>query len=424
MARKTEILNDIEIRKLKKPGYYPDGGGLYIQVTASGGKSWLYRYKVDGKSRWKGLGGYGTHNVTLVLARKKAGDCRRLRAEGIDPISHANEESIRIKLAALKGKTFKQCAEEHIDSHKESWSNDKHVQQWTNTLTTYVYPVVGDLPVEEIDTALIERILSPIWRTKNETATRIRQRIEAVLARAIALKYRDGPNPALWRGGLDALFPAPKEIHIVTHQPSMEAVELPEYYQSLVTKNSISALALRFLIQTCVRSTEGRGAHIDEFDFDKNVWTIPAERMKGRKVKIREKWKSKNKPHEVPITAEMLSIVKEAEPMRRGGYIFPGKKANPIISDTSVRKVLQAAHPGLTIHGFRATFRTWSGDKTNYAREVCEACLAHSIESQLEKAYQRGTFFDKRRELMSLWSNYSLNGSATGKVIPIKNLAK
>jgi len=407
MAKQTELLTDIKVRKINKPGRYPDGAGLYLQVTTSGGKSWLYRYKKDGKTHWKGLGTYGTNNVELSLARERAGNCRRLRSDGIDPIQHFKTKDLQETIERLKGKTFKQCAEEYIEAHKAKWSNEKHRQQWTNTLKTYVYPTIGNLPVEEVDSGLIERVLSPIWYNKNETATRVRQRIEAVLSRAIVLNYREGPNPAVWRGGIEALLPSPKDIHVVTHQPAMKFSEIPTYYKTLREKESVSSLALRFLIQTCVRSKEGRGAHIDEFDLDNKIWTIPADRMKGRK--------GKTKAHAVPLTDEMISIVNQTEPHRRRGFLFPGTAKNPEITDTSVRKTLLRTHPDLTIHGFRATFRTWAGDKTNYQREVCEACLAHTIESQLEKSYQRGTFFEKRRGLMELWADYCLNGDAVNR---------
>lgn len=413
MARKTELLSDIKVKKITKPGRYPDGSGLYLQVTNSGGKSWLYRYKRNYKTHWKGLGTYGANNVSLGLARERAGDCRRLRSEGIDPIEHFKAKELQATLEKLKGHTFKQCAEEHIEAHKLTWSNAKHAQQWANTLDTYVYPIIGNLPVEEIDSSLIEGVLSPIWYNKNETASRVRQRIEAILDRAIAKRYRQGPNPAVWRGGMSALLPAPKDVRVVKHQAAMEYAELPKFYKVLRKKNSTSALALRMLIQSAVRSKECRGAHIGEFDFDKKVWSIPAGRMKGRK--------GKKKDHLVPLTDEMIAIVKLTEPHRRNGFLFPGGKSNQWVSDTSVRKVLSSLYSDLTVHGFRSTFRTWAGDKTNFQREVCEACLAHTIESQLETSYRRGTFFEKRQELMSLWSAYTLNGEAKAKVVQINS---
>ena len=415
MARETERLTDIKARKAKKRGRYPDGRGLYLQVTETGSKSWLYRYKRDGKTRWKGLGAYGPNDVTLTMAREKAGECRRLRSDGIDPIEHFRAVERQNKLEDLKGVTFKQCAIEHIESRKATWTNKKHAQQWVNTLETYAYPLIGDLPVAEVDINLMERLLSPIWYTKNETANRVRQRIESILDRAIVKRLREGPNPAVWRGSMSALFPAPKDVRAVVHQPAMAFDELPKFYKTLRMKTSVSALALRMLIQSGVRSKEGRGAHIDEFDLEKGVWTIPAERMKGRK--------GKKKSHAIPITKEMLEIVKLTETHRRSGLLFPGQKGNQWISDTSVRKVLHALYPDLSVHGFRSTFRDWAGEKTNFQREVCEACLAHVIESAVEKSYRRGTFFEKRQELMALWCDYTLGNETKAKVVSITSAA-
>ena len=413
MARETERLTDVQVRKAKKTGRYPDGSGLYLQVTISGSKSWLYRYKVDGRTRWKGLGVYGHNDVTLTRAREKAGECRQLRSEGIDPIDHFRAVERQNKLEELKGVTFRQCAVEHIQSRKATWTNKKHAQQWVNTLETYAYPIIGDLPVAEIDINLIERILAPIWQTKNETANRVRQRIEAILDRAIVKRWREGPNPAVWRGSMSALLPAPKNFRAVEHHAAMEFDELPKFYQSLRNKSSVSSLALRLLIQSGVRSKEARGAHIDEFDLEKEIWTIPAERMKGKK--------GKKKPHAIPITKEILEIVKLSEPHRRKGILFPGQKSNKWISDTSLRKILHAQHPNLTVHGFRSTFRDWAGEKTNFQHEVCEACLAHAVGTQVEKAYRRGTFFEKRQELMTKWCSYTLGAEVQAKVVSINS---
>ena len=271
------------------------------------------------------------------------------------------------------------------------------------------------MPVDQVDIHAIERVLKPIWDTKNETASRVRQRIEVILNRAIVKELRDGPNPAVWRGSMNALFSAPKDIRAVVHHPAMAFDELPKFYKSLLGKTSVSSLALRMLIQSGVRSNEARGAHIEEFDFDKGIWTIPAERMKGKK--------GKRKPHAVPITKEILGIVELSEPHRRRGLLFPGQKSNKYISDTSLRKILHAKHPSLSVHGFRSTFRDWAGEKTNFPHEVCEACLAHAIGTQVEKAYRHGTFIERRRELMNLWCAYTLSDGKQGNVVSINSVA-
>jgi integrase len=415
MARETERLTDVQARKTSKPGRYPDGSGLYLQVTETGTKSWLYRYKVNGRTRWKGLGVYGPNDVTLIRAREKAGECRQLRREGIDPIDHYRAVERQNKLEELKGVTFRQCAAEHIESRKDTWTNEKHAQQWTKTLETYAYPIIGDLPVADIDINLIERILSPIWQTKNETANRVRQRIEGILDRAIVKRWREGPNPAVWRGSMSALLPAPKNFRAVKHHAAMPFGELPKFYKTLLAKTSISSLALRMLIQSGVRSREARGAHLDEFDLEKMIWTIPADRMKGKK--------GKKKPHKIPITIEMLAIFNLTEPHRRKGLLFPGQKGNNWISDTSLRKILHSQHKDLSVHGFRSTFRDWAAEKTDFQHEVCEACLAHAVGTRVEKAYRRGTFFEKRQELMESWCAFSLGNDKKAKVVSINSAA-
>ena len=412
MAKNTELLNDIRIRKLTKSGRYPDGDGLYLQVTESGGKSWLYRYKRNSKDYWKGLGSYAHNKTTLALARERATECRRLRGEGIDPIQHFKGLDRQQDLAELKGKTFKEVAEDHINAKKYEWSNAKHEYQWTQSLEHYVFPTIGHLAVEDIDTGIVEKVLTPIWHTKTETATRVRQRIEAILNRATTLKYREGPNPAVWRGNMENLLPEPKKVREVIHQASMKYGQITEFYNSLIEGSSVSSLALRLLILSCMRSKEVRGAQINEFDFAKRIWTIPASRMKGMKGRKRK--------HIVPLTDEMINVVKQTESNRKGGYIFPGTGDTRAVSDTAVRKLLHKTHPGLTVHGFRSTFRTWAGESRSFESEVCEMCLAHKIESAIAQIYNRTDYVEKRRPVMESWSDYCLNGDKKADVVPIK----
>jgi integrase len=415
MARAIELLNDVRIRKLARAGRYPDGDGLYLQVTKSGGKSWLYRYKRKGKDYWKGLGTYAHNKTTLALARERATECRRLRGEGIDPIQHFKGLGRQQDIDELKGKSFKEVAEDHINAKKMEWSNAKHEYQWTQSLEHYVFPMIGHLAVEDIDTRLIEKVLTPIWHTKTETATRVRQRVEAILNRATTLKYRVGPNPAVWRGNMENLLPEPKKIREIVHQASMEYDQITKYYKSLIDNNSASALALRLLILSCLRSKEVRGAHIDEFDLTKRIWTIPASRMKGTK--------GRRYKHVVPLTDEMINVLNQTESNRRGGYIFPGTGDTPGVSDTAVRKQLHRTHPELTVHGFRSTFRTWAGESRNFASEVCEMCLAHKIESTIAQTYNHTDYVEKRRVVMGSWSEYCLYGDKKADVVPINKAA-
>jgi integrase len=414
MAKKTKILTEQAIKKKREyqqPGRYHDGDGLYLQVRAES-KSWLYRYKRNGKTSWKGLGVYP--KIGLANARERANECYQLRKDGIDPITHFKDLSKQAELARLKGKSFKEVAEAHIESKKAGWSNAKHAQQWTNTLKTYAYPVIGHVSVDDIDTDLVLKVIEPIWGTKTETASRVRQRIEAVLDRAITLKYCDPPNPAVWRGNLSSILAEPSKIRQVVNQPSMPYSDIHTYYESIRGKTSISALALRMLILSCMRSKEVRGAHIDEFDLDSKVWTIPATRMKGT---VNNRF-----AHAVPLTDEMIRIVKLTEKKRRGGYLFPGTGDTPMVSDTSVRKLLQRTHPTLTIHGFRSTFRTWAGEARHFESEVCEMCLAHKIESGIAQIYNRTEYLDKRRAVMEVWTDYCLNGNKKADIVPIKKV--
>jgi integrase len=416
MAKKTNILTEQSIKKKREyqqPGRYHDGDGLYIQVRAES-KSWLYRYKRNGKAFWKGLGTYP--KVGLKKARDRANECYQLRKDGIDPITHFKELDKQAELEGLKGTTFKKVAIAHIESKKSEWSNAKHGQQWTNTLDTYVYPTIGHLPVEDIDTPLVLKVLEPIWRTKTETASRVRQRIEAVLNRAIALRYREPPNPAVWRGSLENLLPKPTKIREVQHQPSMPYKYITNYYGSINDKVSASGLALRMIILSCVRSKEARGAHIDEFDLANRVWTIPASRMKGT---VNHRY-----AHAVPLTDEMINIVNQTEMHRRGGYLFPGTGNSPFVSDTAVRKLLHRKHPTLSIHGFRSTFRTWAGEVRHFESEVCEMCLAHKIESAIVLIYNRTEYLEKRRDVMKAWTDYCLHGDKIADVVPIQRKAK
>ena len=416
MAKISNILTEQSIkrkREFQQPGRYHDGDGLYLQVRAES-RSWLYRYKRNGKTCWKGLGVYP--KIGLANARERANECYKLRKDGIDPITHFKDLSKQAELEKLKGKSFREVAEAHIEAKRPGWSNPKHAQQWTNTLKTYAYPTIGNVSVDNIDTNLVLKVLEPIWGTKTETASRVRQRIEAVLDRAITLKYREPPNPAVWRGNLSSILAEPSKIRQVVNQPSMPYSDIHTYYESIKDKISVSAMALRMLILSCVRSKEARGAHIDEFDLDSKVWTIPATRMKGT---VNNRF-----AHTVPLTDEMIRIVGLTEKKRRGGYLFPGTGDTPVVSDTSVRKLLQRTHPTLTIHGFRSTFRTWAGEARHFESEVCEMCLAHKIESGIARTYNRTEYLEKRRIVMEAWSDYCLSGDTKAEVVPIGKSGK
>ena len=252
MAKTVKQLKDLQIKRLSKPGAYPDGEGLYLQVRDSGAKDWFYRYEVAGKGRKRGLGSYPT--ISLERAREAALECRQLRKEGIDPIEHGRLQAAERKLSELKGITFKKCAETYIEAHEAGWKNEKHRYQWSQSLSSYAYPTIGDLSVQDVDVGLILNVLEPIWYDKTETATRVRQRMEAILDWARVREYRAGENPARWKGHLEKLLPAPTKVRAVVHQPAMDYKELAEFYQSLRDNSSVSALALSLIIHTGVRT--------------------------------------------------------------------------------------------------------------------------------------------------------------------------
>jgi integrase len=412
MAKTVKRLKDMQIRRLSKPGSYPDGEGLYLQVRTSGAKDWFYRYEVDGKGRKRGLGSYPT--ISLEQARDDALECRQLRQQGIDPVDYAKAQRQKEALDEAKSFTFKECALAYINSHQQGWKNRKHESQWRNTLDTYAYPTIGDIGVQDIDIGLVLDVLEPIWYQKTETASRVRQRIENILDWATVKQYRSGDNPALWRGRLDKLLPKRVKVQKPVHFPAMDYRELPGYFQALRKRDSVATRALAFTILTAARNGEARAVTSDELDLKGKVWTIPDNRMKA------------DREHRVPLSAEALKIIKEMEPFKRhtDHFIFPGQAHAKPISEASLLKIVKQQDKTLTVHGFRSTFRDWCAEQTSFPREVAEAALAHSIRDKTEAAYQRGDLFEKRRRLMDQWMQYCLKGKGKAKVVPIRKKAK
>lgn len=409
MAKNIHRLTAIKVQKLSDAGWYPDGQGLYLQVSKSTSKSWVYRYEKGGKERRHGLGPYPT--VSLEGARKAADECRKLRQKGLDPIDYKREREATRKLEKAKGITFKECALAYIDSHKAGWKSRKHESQWTNTLTTYAFPIIGDLSVQDIDTGLVMNVLEPIWFEKTETATRVRQRIESILDWAKVRNYRTGENPALWRGHLDKLLPKRSKVQRVQHFPALPYTDLPDYFRSLRKVNTIAAKTLAFTILTATRSNEARQAKWSEIDLQAGVWIVPEERMKAGRA------------HRVPLTQECLAILEEMKPFTVDDHVFPGLSKGKSISDAAVLKQLKQTHPALTVHGFRSSFRDWCAEMTNYPSELAEASLAHTIKDATQAAYERGDKFEKRQKLMEAWTNYCLKGQKGSDVVPIKKQA-
>jgi integrase len=413
MARAVQLLSPTSLQSLG-PGLHHDGRGLYLQVK-NGGRSWVLRYMHGGKPRYMGLGPFP--DVTLAKARRKAEECRALLNDGIDPIDARQERVLTARLAAANSVTFKHAAEQYIDAHKAGWRNAKHAEQWQSTLETYAFPLLSALPVQAIDTGLVIKVLQPIWKEKTETATRLRQRIEAVLDWGKANGYRQGDNPARWRGHLDKLLPKASKVHKVAHFEAMPYAELPAFFAHLAKRDTISAKALAFTILTVARSGETRNARLGEVDFKGAIWTVPKERTKS------------GREHRVPLTKEALSLLRALPHLRNDEpetLLFPNAQDRPL-SDTAMRKYLQEdmKKASLTVHGFRSTFRDWAAERTNVPGEIAEAALGHVNGDKTEAAYLHTDFFDRRRKLMEMWAKFCASGAVSSgkKVIPFRKRA-
>ena len=382
------------VSTLTEPGRYGDGRGLWLQVSRARTKSWLFRYMLNGRARQMGLGPVDT--VSLAQARDKAVECRKLLLDGIDPIEARRAERDKARLEAARSLSFRQCAKRYIAAHEPSWRNAKHRAQWANTLETFAYPVLGELPVATIDTALVLNVLEPIWSAKPETAGRVRGRIEAVLDWAAARNYRTGDNPARWRGHVDKLLPARGKVARVRHHSALPYRELASFLEKLRVHDGVSARALEFAILTAARTGEVVGARWVEIDFEQKIWTIPTERMKA------------GREHRAPLSERALEIL-EALP-KEGEFVFVGARADRPLSNMALLMTLRRMERGdLTTHGFRSTFRDWAAETTGYQREVAEMALAHAVSDKVEAAYRRGDLFAKRRRLMADWARYCIS---------------
>ncbi len=379
------------------PKMHIDGDGLYLRVKSSGGSSWLYRFRFNSKLRDMGLGSYP--EVTLAEARGLAADARKLAKSGTDPL----EERKRVKQAleldqrrkTALSKNFESIALDYIESQKAGWKNAKHASQWLNTLRTYAFPVIGDLPPNEISTEHVVKILKPIWTKVPETATRVRNRIELVLDAAKAVGLREGENPARWRGHLDKLFPKRSKVSKVVHHPALPWQEAPKFMLELAAQNSMSYRALEMTILTCCRTSEVLDATWDEVNLKQGIWAIPAERMKAGKI------------HRVPISPPLKAMLSELKVIDDSPFLFPGQKPGKSLSNMSMLMALRRLeYTHITVHGFRSTFRDWAAENTSHPRDVCEQALAHTLESSVESAYRRGDMFEKRRKLMEDWAKY------------------
>jgi integrase len=390
----------------KKPdGLHGDGNNLYLKVQDDGAsRSWIVRYQRNGKATDMGLGSLG--DLSLAQARRMAAEARSLLAMGHDPLQARR----RAAASAARAMTFRQCAEAYIADHASSWRNAKHKAQWSSTLLTYAYPVIGNLPVASIDTALILKIVRPLWESKTETGSRVRGRIEAVLDWATAQHMRSGPNPAVWRGVLSAILPAKAKMAKVTHHAALPYAEIATFMDRLRRQEGIGAKALQFAILTAARTGEAIGARWEEIDTDKRLWSIPGSRMKA------------GREHRVPLSDEAMAIIEAMRKLRHaddGGFVFQGGKSSKPLSSMALLMTLRRMKRGdLTAHGFRSAFRDWAAETTPFPHEVCEQALSHAPESRVVAAYQRGDLLEKRRQLMVAWGAYC-SRTTEGNVIPL-----
>jgi integrase len=382
MAKALNRLSARTVQTLTTPGRHADGGNLYLTVSPSGAKSWLFIYRQGSRQREMGLG--GINRVPLARAREMAALARQALAAGKDPIA--------LKAGQTSKLTFGAVADEHIAAMESAWRNEKHRAQWRMTLTVYAKSLRA-LPIDSIDTEAILSILKPLWLSKPETASRLRGRIEAVLDAAKARGLREGDNPARWKGHLDNLLPRPAKL-TRGHHVAMPYRDLPGFVARLREYHAVAALALEFTILTAARSGEVLGTTWDEIDGATKIWTVPATRMKAGRI------------HRVPLSDQAMDVLDKASALGREGFVFPGTKAGKPLSNMAMDMTLRRMQADVTVHGFRSSFRDWVGEETSFPREVAEAALAHIVGDETERAYRRGDALQKRRALMVDWADY------------------
>jgi len=410
MPKKAKELSAVEIKRLVKPGMHAVGGvaGLLLQVTPRNSRSWILRVKVGTKRRDIGLGGYP--DVTVAQARDGARKLREDIKDGIDPVLERKSNKTRLIEIQNSVMTFDEATRQFLVSKTHEFKNKKHAAQWGSTLKTYASPVVGKMPVADIDLHHIIRILEPAWLTKTETMKRLRGRIEAVLAWATVHKYRTGDNPARWKNHLDAVLPKPGKIAKVKHHKALPVSEINNFMTDLRKRGGMAARALEFSILTATRSGEVRGATWKEIDLNNCVWTIPSERMKA------------GKEHRVPLSDHAKKLLEQLPMFDGENHVFPAPRGGAL-SDMSLSSVTKRMGAECVPHGFRSTFRDWCGEFTNYPRDVAEMALAHVIQNKVEAAYRRGDLFAKRTKMMDDWAKFCDTAQRAGEVVPLMGIA-
>ena len=408
MGKKAEALGALQVSRLTEPGLHAVGGvaGLALQVAPGGSRSWVLRYRIGDKRRDMGLGGYP--DVTLAGAHKKAREAREKLDAGIDPVEAKHSAKSALQAAVLASLTFEECAAKYIAMKSPEWKNAKHAQQWNNTLAQHAFPIIGKLMVRDVELPQIKAVLEPIWSTTNETASRLRGRIETVLDWATVSGYRTGLNPARWRGHLDKVLTAPAKTTKRGHHEAIPVGDLGAFMVKLRAADGMGALALEFTILTAARSGEVRGATWAEIDTDAAVWIVPADRMKA------------GKEHRVPLSDAALSLLAGLPCMAGTELLFPAPRGG-LLSDMTLTAVMRRMGLQAVPHGFRSTFRDWCSERTSYPRDVAEMALAHAIGDKVEAAYRRGDLFDKRQRMMAEWAAFCATVEpARGEVVPIR----
>jgi len=414
-------LSALKVRNETKPGMYLDGDGLYLQIAKGGSKSWIFRYRRapsnNGNPRDMGLGGYPL--FSLAEARVRRDVQRKLLADGNDPIEHRKAKKAEEAVKKAKATTFRQAAEDYIEAQRHGWKSAKHADQWTATLEKWVYPLIGNLPVEAIDRPLVMKVLQQsvgkgdgaptFWNARTETASRVRGRIESILGWARVQELRTGDNPATWVDNIELLLPAKNQVNPVEHHKALFYGDMPAFMAALRANRSLSAKALEFTILTAVRTNDTIGATWGEVDRKAKTWTIPAARLKGKKGKLRP-------DHVVPLSDRALEIL--------NGLPIGGATA-PIflLSNMAMLELLRDARPGeeLTVHGMRSSFKDWCSETTDYPNEMSELALAHTVSDKVERAYRRGDQREKRARMMADWAGYCASPpAATDNVVALR----
>jgi integrase len=407
MTKGGAVLTAKKVERVKAPGRYHDGHGLYLQVRNASNKSWLLRFERDGRERWLGLG--PTHVFSLKEARERAREARQLLHDGIDPIDHRRAE--RVRLAAVKARaiTFREAAQRYFDQHESKWRNRKHAAQFLWTLETYARPIL-DMSVADIATTDVLRCIEPHWLAKTETMQRTRGRIERVLDWCKVRGYRSGDNPAAWKGHLCEVLPARGQVAKVEHHPALPYTEAADFIAKLRERDGMAARALEFLILTVARTGEVLGASWNEIEWDARMWVVPADRMKG------------GREHRVALSERAIELLRELPKDDGNDFVFIGSRPGAGLAKQGMVQVLaRMGRTDVSVHGFRSTFRDWAAERTNFPRELAELALAHRVADKTERAYQRSDMLKKRFALADAWARYCSTPSvvAAGETVVV-----